>query len=166
MACTGWALYVCTVKKTSSCKVKEQRLSTVCSMGSSAEQREKKNPFKTVSIWLHLLATKQHTSFWAWREARFVFMIAAAKPNKSNHVNKWNVCASEPCPRPALFFQPHPLSFHWWLQALMSGVYSKDTVGVLPFAETNSKQILQASFTRKYKATNSAWSMLDKSDLL
>lgn len=48
----------------------------------------------------------------------------------------------------------------------MSGVYSKDTVGVVPFAETNSKQILQASFTRKYKATNSAWSMLDKSDLL
>lgn len=120
-----------------------------------------------MSIWLHLLVAKQNTSFWAWKEVRFVFKVAAAKPNKDNHTNKLSACASEPCPCPALIFQPHPFHFIS-LVAPSSGVWGccKDTVGVAPCAETNSKQILQASFTGKHKTTNSAWSVFDKPDLL
>lgn len=49
----------------SSCKVREQFLGTVCFMGGfSGARGEKKNHFKTVGMWRHLLVPKQSVLLW------------------------------------------------------------------------------------------------------
>lgn len=67
-ACTRLAVHIDTVKKASSCNVREQFLGTVCFMGVFFCQNGGcvwGNLFKTVSMWLHLLVPKQNVLLWA-----------------------------------------------------------------------------------------------------